>query len=386
MSSLPRRVLMTADAVGGVWTYALELAAALEQHDIQIALATMGARLNRDQRRQARALRNLRVIESHFKLEWMQEPWDDVRKAGEWLLELDHEVRPDLIHLNNYAHGALPWSAPTVVVGHSCVLSWWQAVRRGPIGSDWKRYASEVGKGLRSAGVVVAPSRAMLDQLRLFYGPLPRTRCVYNARHPDLFAPQEKDEFVFTAGRVWDEAKNISMLLKVAPALEWPVYVAGENKHPDKSVHKLAGQKFENVRMLGCLGQVKIADWLARAAIYAAPAVYEPFGLSVLEAALSGCALVLSDIPSLREIWENVATFVQANDAKAWKSALNELIHNPAKRKENAAHAQCRAIQFNPHRLGAEYLSVYREALASRQKEQSRSYCADQNVLSHAVV
>ncbi len=31
------------------------------------------------------------------------------------------------------------------------------------------------------------------------------------------------------------------------------------------------------------------------------PARYEPFGLSVLEAALSGCALVLGDIPSLRE-------------------------------------------------------------------------------------
>ena len=34
------------------------------------------------------------------------------------------------------------------------------------------------------------------------------------------------------------------------------------------------------------------------------PARYEPFGLSILEAALSGCALVLGDLPSLRELWD----------------------------------------------------------------------------------
>ena len=36
------RVLMTTDAVGGVWSYCLSLAAALQGYDVQIALATMG--------------------------------------------------------------------------------------------------------------------------------------------------------------------------------------------------------------------------------------------------------------------------------------------------------------------------------------------------------
>jgi hypothetical protein len=36
------KVLMTADAVGGVWTYALELSGALARHDIEVVLATMG--------------------------------------------------------------------------------------------------------------------------------------------------------------------------------------------------------------------------------------------------------------------------------------------------------------------------------------------------------
>jgi hypothetical protein len=38
--------------------------------------------------------------------------------------------RPDIIHLNGtFTHGALRWHAPTLVTGHSCVLSWWRAVK-----------------------------------------------------------------------------------------------------------------------------------------------------------------------------------------------------------------------------------------------------------------
>lgn len=386
MNGAPRRILMTADTVGGVWTYALELASALDMYDVQVTLATMGGCLNRDQRKQVRELRNVEVVESEFKLEWMQDPWVDVEKAGEWLLRLENDVRPDLVHLNNYAHGALPWTAPTLVVGHSCVLSWWQAVRRSPITSEWKRYGVEVAKGSQSADMVIAPSRDMLEQLKLFYGPLRRARVVHNARHPGYFAPLQKEDFILTAGRVWDEAKNVTTLLQIAPELRWPVCVAGETKHPDKNISKRLRERTRNVELFGRLSEEKLADCMGRASIYAAPAVYEPFGLSILEAALSGCALVLSDIPTLREIWGQVATFVPANDPGAWKSALQELIDNPTKRRENAAHAQCRAIQFNPHRFGAEYMSVYREVSAPHTGEQPKRNYADQNVLSHPVV
>jgi glycogen synthase len=62
------------------------------------------------------------------------------------------------------------------------------------------------------------------------------------------------------------------------------------------------------------------ADWYARASIYALPARYEPFGLSALEAALSGCALILGDIPSLREVWLEAAPYVSPDDESAPKS------------------------------------------------------------------
>src|SRR5206468_2043376 len=106
----PRRILMTTDAVGGVWNYALDLSAALGVHGVEVVLATMGPPPDTDQRRKA-ALANVTLRESSFRLEWMREPWADVARAGDWLLELEREFAPDLIHLNGYTHAALPWSA-----------------------------------------------------------------------------------------------------------------------------------------------------------------------------------------------------------------------------------------------------------------------------------
>ena len=83
------RVLMTADTVGGVWTYALELARALAGEGAVVSLATMGARLTRAQRAEARAVPGLDVHESAYRLEWMDDPWTDVAQAGDWLLSLE---------------------------------------------------------------------------------------------------------------------------------------------------------------------------------------------------------------------------------------------------------------------------------------------------------
>ena len=54
----------------------------------------------------------LTVCESPFKLEWMEDPWSDVARAGDWLLGLEEAIQPDVVHLNSYVHGALSWHSP----------------------------------------------------------------------------------------------------------------------------------------------------------------------------------------------------------------------------------------------------------------------------------
>ncbi len=114
--------------------------------------------------------------------------------------------------------------------------------------------------------------------------------------------------------------------------------------------------------MLGRLPSDELARWYGRASIYALPARYEPFGLSALEAALSGCALVLGDIESLREIWRDSAIYVPPEDSDALAAALCALIADPPQRDEMARLAASRARWFTPERMAAAYLEAYRAA------------------------
>jgi glycosyltransferase involved in cell wall biosynthesis len=355
---------MTTDAVGGVWTYSLELSRELGERGIAVVLATMGPPPNVTQRADVRRLAHVTLCESEFQLEWMEAPWRDVELAGDWLLKLEWEFAPDIVHLNGYVHAALPWRAPAVVVGHSCVYSWWRAVHGQEPPVNWARYRDAVAAGLHAADGVVAPTRAILDALEHHYGGknFLRAAVIPNGRHPAEFAPAaEKEPFVLSVGRLWDEAKNAAALAAIAPRIAWPMRVAGSVAGPEGRPRALP-----NLELLGCCAPRELAALYARAAIYALPARYEPFGLSALEAALSGCALVLGDIPSLRETWDGAALFVPPNDHDALHVAISELIDDASLRQCLALRARIRATEFTTERMTEDYLRLYRELLGRR--------------------
>lgn len=103
---------------------------------------------------------------------------------------------------------------------------------------------------------------------------------------------------------------------------------------------------------------------MSQAAIYALPARYEPFGQSALEAALSGCALVLGDIGSLRELWGPAALYVAPDDHDALRDVLLRLIEQPSLREELARSARARALRFTPTRMAHAYRRAYRQLIA----------------------
>jgi glycosyltransferase involved in cell wall biosynthesis len=299
------------------------------------------------------------VLERSCRLEWMDDPWDDVARSGEWLCALEDTIRPDVVHLNGYCHAALPWRAPAIVVAHSCVRSWWRAVRGEAAPATWDRYSEQVGRGLRAASLVIAPTQAMAAALQLEYGQCRELRVIPNGRDLAENARPMKSDLILAAGRVWDDAKNIAALCDVAAGLPWPLFVAG-----DRGVGDSERQLAADVRYLGRLPSELMRDWYRRAAIYALPARYEPFGLSVLEAAGCGCALVLGDIPSLRENWSDAAVFVPSDDRDALRSALERLIANPSRRDLLAGRARTRAAQFTVDRMTDGYVDAYRAVTA----------------------
>lgn len=365
-SALPSRVLMTVDAVGGVWDYAMELARGLSRLGVSTSLAVMGPAPDEARRAVAARIPGLTLDESPLRLEWMDGAEQDRQAVGDWLLELERRIRPDVVHVNGYADASLPFRAPVLCVGHSCVLSWWRAVLGEDAPPSWDGYATRVADGLRLADMVTAPTQAMLDALARHYGPLPRARVVPNGRDPQLYHPLMKRPFVLAAGRVWDKAKNIETLDSVAGRLGWPVFIAGDDRGPD-------GQPKPPVhaRHLGLLPPDQMARWFGRASIFAHPARYEPFGLAPLEAALSGCALVLGDIPSLRELWDGAALFVRPDDSAGLARTLGTLIDQPERVRTLAGLARRRALDYGAARMVRGTLDVYAELIAKSRRNQT---------------
>jgi hypothetical protein len=347
-----RHVLMTANAVEGDWPYALTLAAALAVRGVRTSMAVFTAGLPPSMRAEAWAVPGLQIFEGR-----------DTRNAVDWLLSLARVLRPDVVHLDRAGFGALGWPVPAIVVVHRCPCVWWEAVRGQA--APRKSHREEARHGLIGAARVVATSKAMLEALERHHGPLPTGRVVPDARPPSPVRGLEKEPWVLASGSAGDEAMNVGVLETAARTV--PIRVAGDPVDPSGAEPGRGG-----LQLVGRLGPESMRLAMARAAVYAQPALFDAFGLTALDAALQGCALVLSDLPSFREMWDGAAIFVPPRDGEAWAEELRQLLEDVPRRRRLAEAARARAGDFRPERQAEEMLRIYEGARGEARRETAR--------------
>ena len=312
------RILVTTDAVGGVWTYALDLCRGLSARGMGVVLAVMGPPPSPAQRTDASGVPGLMLVDTGLALDWTAKAPAEVSGAASALAELATWEQVDSIHLHAPALvGSASWPAPVVAVTHSCVATWWDAVRGGALPDDLAWRAALTGQGLRRADAVIAPSAAHAAAVMRAYGAQP-IRVVHNgaAARP---IPRGPRSGVLTAGRLWDEAKGVALLEEASAGLT--VRAAGPLVGPNGQ-----GIVLRHIEHLGILDSAAMQEAYARHRAYASLALYEPFGLAVLEAASAGMALVLRDIPVFRELWDGAALFVSDIDdlPRALRTAITD--------------------------------------------------------------
>ena len=362
------RLLLTTDTVGGVWTYTRELVLGLLDADASchILLVTMGSTPTVEQSawlQQTAATfgERFRYQTTSLPLEWQRDNADAYEAVAPVLLTAAESFVPQIFHSNQFCFGALPIACPKVVVAHSDVLSWHRAVRGAdPEPSAWlAQYQTLVSAGLEGADVVVAPTSAMLHDLTQGFGALPATRVIANGR--SVRAPRASKRLqAATAGRVWDGAKGISVLEDLLCPL--PLLIAGETISPDATY--LADRLRRRV-LLGSCSERQVLELFAESAIYVVTSVYEPFGLSAVEAAQCGCAIVARDIPSQREVWADAAMYFTSGEELC--TALTLLAASPHRLAAAQRAARSRAeSRYARATMAANMLSLYRELMDGR--------------------
>jgi glycosyltransferase involved in cell wall biosynthesis len=356
----PRRVLMTLDAVGGVWRYALDLAEGLGEAGIDVLLVGLGPKPRPDRLTEIERLSRASLLWIDEPLDWMVTEPGALADIAPTLQRLAEDWRPDLIHLNLPSQAVgLCVRCPVVAATHSCLATWWQAVRgEMPLPAAWLWQRRLTGEGLARAARVLAPSASHAAATRAAYGATAPVDVVHNAGETASVGDDRRQPVVLAAGRWWDEGKGAASLDAAAARSPWPVLMAGGLDGPDcrcpPPAHALA---------LGDLPSATLTGLMSRAAIFASPSLYEPFGLAVLESAQRGAALVLSDIPTFRELWNGTALFAPPGDASALAAAIARLAGDEGERRRLAEAARKRAADFGRARQIEGVLRCYGVAL-----------------------
>ncbi len=354
---MSHRLLITTDSVGGVWRYAIDLATGLAELGHTTVLALMGPPPSPAQLDEANAVRGLHVVRTGLPLDWTAGHPDELARATTQLATLAALTGVNSVHLHAPAlAGTARWPVPVVAVAHSCVGTWWHAVRGGPLPPDLAWRAALTSAGLHRATAIIAPTRAHAEALSAVYN-FNSAQIVHNgARFLPPFPPGEgRDEGnhqhgpkILTAGRLWDEGKGTAWLDRAAKTL--PIRAAGPTTGANNT-----RQKFDQLTLLGTLDKDALAQEYANATVFTSMAHYEPFGLAVLEAASAGLALVLKDIPSARELWDGAALFV--NHEPELIPALRRALATP----ELAANAQARARHYTRDAMVDATLAIHAE-------------------------
>ncbi len=296
----------------------------------------------------------------------------------------------DLVHCHTwYTHlGGLVMSQayglPLVVTVHS--LEPLRPWKREQLGTGYDASAWIEREALEQADAVIAVSdAARQDVLVHFAVDASRVHVVHNGIDVVGFAPDPGRDllarykinaavpYVLFVGRVTRQ-KGILALVEAIPHLDPRIAVvmaAGQPDTPELQAEVEAGvaeaQAAAPTRAIHWIPEVldrpALRQLYSHAAVFACPSVYEPFGITNLEAMACGVPVVATRVGGIPEvvIHDRTGLLVDVEDGPiALAAAINALVADPARRAAMGEAGRQRAVeQFSWAEVARRTLTVY---------------------------
>ena len=167
------RVLLTTDAVGGVWTYSLDLARELGRNGIETVLAVLGPPPGDAARAAALDIAAPRTGDDRAAAGLDGRDTGDGagrRRApgASWRAS----KRCALVQLHTPALAAArSFDVPVIAVHHSCLATWWRAVKgeEAEMPEDFRWRSAMVARGIAAVSQLVAPTTAHAHAIAAAY-------------------------------------------------------------------------------------------------------------------------------------------------------------------------------------------------------------------------
>jgi glycosyltransferase involved in cell wall biosynthesis len=223
------------------------------------------------------------------------------------------------------------------------------------------RYQRLVPRGLQRARIVLTLTETAAEEVRDRYRLGDRVRAVRPGVDPSWFTATGPpaglpSEYVLFVGSV-EPRKNLPVLVDALRAMASPppLVLAG----PAGWGPALDTTGLDVIRT-GYLSDAELQRVVAGASVLAFPSRHEGFGLPPLEALACGVPVVVSDLPVLREVLGDQASYVPVGDAEALADALQRALDDPGRAPARREHA----ARWTWERCAREAMGAYDAALA----------------------
>lgn len=228
----------------------------------------------------------------------------------------------------------------------------------------------------RVATQIIAVSAATRDDLVQHYGVSPaKIAVVHSAINHDRFRPHDPSATLADAGirqpyllflSTVQPRKNLVRIVEAFERLSadgMRLVVAGRSGWLSEDVEQRlrASPKRERIDRIGYVDDDLVPALYAGASAFIHPALYEGFGLGILEAMASGCPVVTSDRSSMPEVAGDAAVLVDPTNVDSILQGIETAL-NPSQRTSLIERGLQRAAQFTWERTARQTLAVIEEA------------------------
>lgn len=228
----------------------------------------------------------------------------------------------------------------------------------------------------RAARRIVAVSAATRDDLVREYGVDPRkVAVVHSGIDHDRFRPHDPTAVLERLGvtqpyllflSTVQPRKNLQRLLEAFETLDagdLTLVIAGRSGWLSDAIESRieASSRRGRIRRLGYVDDDAAASLYAGAVAFVHPALYEGFGMGILEAMASGAPVVTSAVASMPEVAGDAAIVVDPRDVRAIREGIATAI-DPSRRADLIDRGRRRAAAFTWERTARRTLDVIAEA------------------------
>lgn len=229
------------------------------------------------------------------------------------------------------------------------------------------RFAAQARHAAKRADLLIAVSEFTKSQITGLLGvPPAKVRVIHHGVRAFQLPAAARENIILSVGAI-QKRKNLGRLVAAFEALEndWRLVLAGSAGFGAAEIGAQiqASPACKRIQLTGYINDRELAQWYARASIFAFPSLDEGFGMPVIEAMAAGLPVVTSDRSALKEVAGNAALLVDPERSDAIAKALRELTGNPGRRSELTQLGRDRAASFSWEKAVRLTWDVYQELL-----------------------